>query len=312
MNISTISCVGAGLIGQGWATLFSAYGYAVTLHDLNAAMLETAMLEIQSNLAFLEKHQLVAAGTAGAAIKRITPCPVLEAAVDQADYIQESVPDNPELKRQVFQAIDAVCPRETIIASSASGLLMSEIQTATRYPARCVLAHPILPVHLIPLVEIVGGDLTANETITACVELMQSIGKTPVRLKKEVPGYIVNRLQAALMREAFDLVASGVADAEAVDQAFCSGVGLRDPFIGPLLRAHLAGNGIQNFIRNYDKSYQKRWQSMVSWTAVPETTADSVIKGVNEMTKVRSQSIEEMKAWRDDQLIKLLKIIDPG
>jgi len=310
MKNSHITCVGAGLIGQGWTTLFAANGYDVTLQDIDPEGLTAALTEIQSNLEFLERHQLLDSGTSVKALKKIATTLDLAVAVSGADYIQESVPDNPELKRQVFAEIDAAAPREAIIASSASGLLMSEIQTVTKYPSRCVLAHPFLPVHMIPLVEVVGGDLTSPETVTACVELMTLIGKTPVRLKKEVPGYIVNRLQAALMREAFDLVASGVASAEDVDRAFCNGSGLRDPFVGPLLRAHLAGNGIERFISHYDQSYQKRWKSMATWTAVSESTADAVIKGVNDLQAVRSQSMEEMKARRDGQLVELLKMLD--
>lgn len=209
----------------------------------------------------------------------------------------------------IFQGHLLIRLIKTIIASSASGLLMSEIQTAVRYPSRCVLAHPFLPVHLIPLVEVVGGKLTTPETVATCFELMTDLGKRPVRLKKEVPGYIGNRLQAALLREAFDLVASGVADAEDVDEAFRSGAGLRDPFVGPLLRPHLAGNGIENFIRHYDRSYQKRWESMADWTAIPPSVAENVIREVMEMPQVRSQSINELKQWRDEQLVALLKLI---
>ena len=309
MKIKTIACVGAGLVGQGWVTLFSAKGYDVLLHDLDEETLQASVQKIQSNLEFMEKNRLLKTGASKIAINKLITTTNLADAVSRADYIQESVQDDPELKKQVFKEIDADSKEDAIIASSASGLLMSEIQTATRYPSRCVLAHPMLPVHLIPLVEIVGGDLTSPETVSSAYEFMKSLGKTPVLLKKEVSGYIVNRLQAALVREAFDLIASGVANAKDVDKAFCSGIGLRDPFIGPLLRVHLAGNGIERFIKNYKKSYEKRWESMADWTSIPVKTADSVIKSVKELPQIQSQSMEEIKAWRDDQLIKMLKIL---
>lgn len=179
----------------------------------------------------------------------------------------------------------------------------------TTWPERCVLAHPMLPVHLIPLVEIVGGEQTSRETIETTREAMKKLGKAPVLLNREVPGYIVNRLQAALLREAIDLVDKGVASAEDVDKAFCMGIGIRDPIIGPFLRIHLAGNGVERFIENYSQSYQYRWKSMETWTSIPSSAAEAIVKGVKEMRVVRTKSLEEIKSWRDDMLIKLLRLI---
>ena len=137
---------------------------------------------------------------------------------------------------------------------------------------------------------------------------MEKIGKAPVRLKKEVSGYIVNRLQAAILREAMDLVASGVASAEEVDQAFCTGMGMRDPFIGPLLRAHLAGNGIASFVENYAESYRLRWESMAIWNTVSSQVRDTVVDSVNQMPIVRDNSLAEIKNWRDKMLMEILKL----
>ena len=225
-----------------------------------------------------------------------------------ADFIMESVPDNYKVKKTVFKEMDALAPPETIFASSSSGLLMTEIQKSCKRPQRCVLTHPFLPVHLLPLVEVVGGEQTASEAVETTCLLMEKIGKAPVRLEKEVSGYIVNRLQAAVLREAMDLVASGVATAQEVDRAFCTGMGMRDPFIGPLLRAHLAGNGIDNFLDNYADSYRLRWESMAAWKAISPEIRDSVIESITEMPIVRNNSLEEIKTWRDKMLIKILKL----
>jgi len=138
--------------------------------------------------------------------------------------------------------------------------------------------------------------------------LLEKIGKPPVRLKKEVSGYIVNRLQAAVMREAMDLVASGVASAEEVDRAFCTGMGMRDPFIGPLLRAHLAGNGIESFVEQYAESYRLRWGSMATWDTVSAQVRDRVVDSVNQMPIVRDHSLAEIKDWRDRMLMEILKL----
>ena len=200
-------------------------------------------------------------------------------------------------------------PDHVIIASSSSGLVMTEIQKATTRPERCVLVHPLLPVYLIPVVEIVGGKQTSPKTVKSSAELMRRIGKIPILLQKEVSGYIVNRLQAALLREAIDLVYKGVASAEDVDNAFCNGVGLREPFIGPLLRAHLTGNGIERFLKNYKQSYENRWRSMDTWESIPSLAVDVVIKGVKNMEILREKPLDELKRWRDDMLVNLLKLI---
>jgi 3-hydroxypropionate dehydrogenase (NADP+) len=257
---------------------------------------------------FLEANNLLKTGEANAALKRIKTSTHLGAVCD-ADYIQESVPDDYDIKKQVFKEMEVAAPRHTILASSSSGLLMTEIQKATTRPERCVLVHPVLPVYLIPLVEIVGGEQTSRETVMAAYDLMRRLGKIPALLKREVPGYIVNRLQAALLREAIDLVDKDIASAEDVDKAFCMGIGLRDPIVGPFLRIHLAGSGVERFIENYSQSYRHRWETMETWTSIPPLAAKKMIKSVKEMEVVRSKSLDEITSWRDKMLVKLLKVI---
>jgi 3-hydroxypropionate dehydrogenase (NADP+) len=233
----------------------------------------------------------------------------IKEAVSTADYVQESVFENYDVKKTVFKKIDSNAPKHTIIASSTSGLLMSEIQKAANRPERCVSVHPNLPTHLIPLVEIVGGDKTSKEAINTTYELMIRVGKDPVILKKEIPGFIINRFNAAILREAIDLVDKGIASVQDIDNAFCKGIGLRDPFIGPLIRIHLAGNGVDKFLKNYAQSYRYRWESMETWTTIPPSAVKKVVNGVNEMDIVRTKTIEEINKWRDEKLIKILKIL---
>jgi 3-hydroxypropionate dehydrogenase (NADP+) len=309
MDIHQVACVGAGLIGQGWATLFSSKGLEVVLQDVSETVLGKAMREIRSTLMFLETNHLLDPGGAEASLKRIKMSLLIGEAVSHADYVQESVPDDYDFKKQVFREMDVAAPHHAILASSSSGLLMTEIQKATTKPQRCVLVHPVLPVYLIPLVEIAGGKLTSRETVIATYDFMKKLGKTPALLKREVSGYIVNRLQAALLREAIDLVDKGVASAEDVDRAFCMGIGLRDPIIGPFLRIHLAGGGVEQFIKNYSQSYHHRWKTMETWTSIPPSAAKKIVRGVKEMEVVRKKSLEEIITWRDEMLVKLLKVI---
>ena len=158
MDIHKVVCVGAGLIGQGWATLFSSAGLEVILQDVTETVLEKAIEGVKSNLIFLEAKSLLKQGEAEAALKRIKTNRLIGEAVREADYVQESVPDHYDFKKQVFREMDVAAPDHAILASSSSGLLMTEIQKATRKPRRCVLVHPVLPVFLIPLVEIAGGN----------------------------------------------------------------------------------------------------------------------------------------------------------
>jgi len=309
MDIHKVVCVGAGLIGQGWATIFSSAGLEVTLQDVTETLLEKAMEGVKSNLIFLEAKSFLKQGEAEAALKRIKTSRLIGEAVREADYVQESVPDHYDFKKQVFREMDVAAPDHAILASSSSGLLMTEIQKATRKPGRCVLVHPVLPVFLIPLVEIAGGEQTSRETLTATYDFMKRLGKVPVLLKREVSGYIVNRLQAALLREAIDLVDKDIVSAEDVDKAFCMGIGLRDPIVGPFLRIHLAGDGVERFIENYSQSYRYRWETMETWTSIPSSAAEKIVKGVKEMEMVRSRRLEEIKIWRDEMLVKLLNVL---
>ena len=307
-NIQNVACVGSGLIGQGWATLFAAAGYGVTMQDLSDDKLKSAAGQVDLNLKFLEDNGRIPKEKAAEASQRIRTTLSLAEAVNGADYVLESVPDNYPAKKTVFKKMDALAPPDTILASSSSGLLMSEIQTVVARPGRCVLVHPFLPVHLLPLVEVVGGEQTVPATVEITCRLMEKIGKTPVRLQKEVSGYIVNRLQAAILREAIDLVASGVASAEEVDQAFCTGMGMRDPFIGPLLRAHLAGDGIESFVEHYAESYRLRWESMATWKTISPAMRDALVDSVNQMPVVRENSMKKIKNWRDKMLMEILKL----
>jgi len=309
MEIRKVACVGAGLIGQGWATLFSSAGLEVILQDVTETVLERSMEAVKSNLRFLEANKLLKRGEGDVALKKIKMSTLIGEAVRDADYVQESVPDNYDFKKQVFREMDIAAPDHAILASSSSGLLMTEIQKVTLKPQRCVLVHPALPVYLLPLIEIVGGEQTDRETATVACDFMKRLGKTPVLLKREVPGYIINRLQAALLREAIDLVDKGVASAEEVDKAFCMGVGLRDPIIGPFLRIHLAGDGVERFIENFSQSYRNRWETMETWTSIPPPAVKKIVDGVKEMDVVRTKTLDEIKSWRDEMLVKFLRLV---
>lgn len=310
MEISRVACVGAGLVGQGWATIFLSRGLEVIMQDISQEMLNESMKHILLNLKFLETKGLVQKGSVEAGQGRIKTTTNIADACGHADYVQESVPDTYEIKKRVFEEMDSAAPAHAILASSTSGLLMTDIQEVATRPERCVLVHPMLPVHLIPTVEIAGGEKTSSTTVQEAREFMERMGKSPVVLRREVPGYIINRLQAALLREAIDLVDKGIASPEEVDKAFCRGIGLRDPIVGPFLRMHIAGNGIEDFIENFAQSYRYRWETMETWTSIPSSAIEAVVKGTKSMDIVCKKSLGEMRAWRDEMLTKILKLVD--
>lgn len=300
MGIRRIACVGAGLIGHSWATLFAVKGLSVNLQDLKERTLIGAVTDIESNVKFLAEKGVIRRGEAEAALKRIRTTTSLSDAVRDADYVQESVFESYEVKRKIFGQMDAEAPPEAILASSSSALLMSKIQKAILKPERCLIAHPFNPPHLIPLVELVPGKKTSPKTIKTTYEFMMKMGKVPVMLKKEVPGYIANRLSRRLYEEAVDLVDNGVATVEDVDRALSAGPGIRWAIMGPHLMYHLGGGpgGIEHFFEVFGKYYNFR-----------PSTVKKVIKGVKEMEVVRTKSMEELVRWRDGKLIELLKIL---
>lgn len=311
MQINKVACVGAGLIGHGWATLFSWKGYEVTLQDLREDALENALSQIGRNLEFLADHELLGAESCEGCLGRIRITTDLEDAVGEANYVQESVYESYKVKKEVFKSMDAVAPPDTILASSSSTLKMSVIQRATGRPDRCVVAHPWNPPHLMPLVEIIPGRETSTETIEATKELMTKLGKVAVVQKKEVSGTIGNRLAAALWREAIDIVDRGVAGLEDVDKAVSAGPGIRWAILGPHLSYHLGGGkgGMEYYLRHLGPAMAARWRTLATWTSIPSSAERMLIEGIRDMKLVQENSFGEITEWRDKKLVELLKAL---
>jgi 3-hydroxypropionate dehydrogenase (NADP+) len=244
-------------------------------------------------------------------LARITTTTSIEDAVGAADYVQESVFESYEVKKETFRKMDRTAPANTILATSSSGLLMTEIQKATMKPERCVIANPWNPPYLMPLVEVVPGEETSKETIEVTCELMQRVGQVPVVLRKEIPGFIGNRLQWALWREVIDLVDKGVASVEDVEKALYAGPGLRWAFMGANLTLHLGGGagGLEYYINHIGQEATLTWKSMDAWTSIPYSGAKKVIEGIKQTEIVRTMNLEELKKWRDEKLMELLKVI---
>jgi 3-hydroxyacyl-CoA dehydrogenase len=243
----------------------------------------------------------------GADRSRLSFSDDLAVALDGAEFVQEAAPEREDVKIELFEKLDALTTPEVILASSTSGLLISHLQARCSHPERCVTAHPFNPPHLIPLVEVVGGDRTSAATIDQAMEFYRSIGKFPIHVRTEVIGHVANRLQAAVFREAIHLVYSGVASAADVDAAIAYGPGLRWALMGPLLTFHLAGGdgGIEHFM-DHLREANNIWMADLSEDLITEEAAAAVIRGV--VDEAAGRSVAELVTRRDEFLLELLEL----
>lgn len=311
MEIKKVGVVGTGTIGCGWATFFAMKGLETRLYDQYAASLEKAYEKVKSNLQTLVGLGEINEERAEAALGNIYIGKDMADALEGVSFVQESIYEDYDAKKALFKELDAMLPEEVIIATSSSGLLMTEIQTVVeKFPGRCLIGHPINPVFLVPLVEIVPGKQTDPQAMVDARAFYEAIGKVPVTLKKEVPGYLENRLTAALYREAIDLAINDVASVEDIDKTIWAGPGLRYALMGPLTIYHLGGGegGTKYFIDHLGTALTQWWEDMNTWTKIPEGAADILEKGVIEA--MDGKSISDMCAWRDKKLVELLRVTD--
>lgn len=302
--IRRIAIVGTGVIGASWAALYLAKGLEVVATD-PAPDAEARLREFVASA----WPALTRLGLApGALQSRLEFTTDLAAALASADFVQENGPERVDFKQKLYGQLDELLPPDVIIASSSSGIPMSQIQSGARaHPERCVIGHPFNPPHLIPLVEIVGGAKTSAETIERADEFYTSLGRKTVRVKKEMPGHIANRLQAALAREVWYLVAEDVVSAADVDTALSWGPGLRWGVMGNMLLNHLAGGagGIEHALQGLGGPMAAWWKTLGS----PEITPEFQRKLIDSVhAEVGSRSIEELATERDELLIGLVEL----
>ena len=302
--IRRVAIIGTGVIGASWSALFLAKGLEVVATDV-APNAEAALKRfIESAWPALKRLGLAI----GASQSKLSFTADLATAVKGADLVQENGPERIEFKRKLYGQLDELLPADVIIASSSSGLTMSEIQLACgSHPERCVIGHPFNPPHLVPLVEIVGGAKTSEETIQRAAEFYTALGKRTVRLHKEVPGHVANRLQSALSREVYYLVAEGVVTAADADTALSWGPGLRWGIMGSLLLNHLGGGqgGIEHFFEQFAGPMTAWWKVLGQPVLTPEVQKQ-LIDSVR--AEVGSRSVDELAAERDEMLLELIEL----
>jgi carnitine 3-dehydrogenase len=305
-TISTLGLVGGGVIGSGWAARALAHGLDVVAYDPAPEGEAALRAAVDNAWPALERVGLGPGADRG----RLRFVATVAEVAAAADFIQENAPEREDLKRRLLAEIDANCGPDVVIASSSSGLLPSRIQADCRHPERVVIGHPFNPVYLLPLVEIVPGERTVPESVEQAAAFYRSIGMRPLRMRKEIEGYLSDRLQEAMWREALHLVNEGIATTEDIDDAIVYGPGLRYAFMGTCLTFHLAGGegGMAHMLDQFGPALKLPWTKLVA----PELTRelrDRMVEGT--AVQADGRSIKELERWRDDCLIRLIEALAP-
>lgn len=297
-----VAVVGTGVIGAGWVTHFLAHGFAVTATDPSQGAESRLRNWIDDSWPVVERLGLAD----GASRAKLTFTTDVGSAVRNADFIQENGPERLDIKRALIVSIESAARPDAIIASSSSGLAISDIQADAKHPERIVLGHPFNPCHIMPLVEVGGGKLTSPENIAKAMTFYSTTGKKVIRITKEVKGHIANRLQVAIWQEAISLVQRGVVSVEDVDAAISYGPGLRWALLGPFLNLHASGGsgGITHVLQHLGAA-QREWAKDLGKYPDTDDYIESIASGVD--AELQSYDFSEMLRQRDQALIELLE-----
>ena len=304
MTSDKVAIVGTGLIGRAWAVAFARGGCSVTLTDAQEGASARALEAIEETLASLAEQGLLGGAAPGDLRGRMDSAPDIETAVAGAALVQENTPENVEIKRAVTAQIAAAAGPEALLASSTSSIVPSAYSEAVAGRERCFVGHPINPPHLVPAVELVSAPWTDPAVIERAAALYGSVGMAPIRVNKEIEGFIVNRLQGALLHEAFRMLAGGYASAADIDKAISQGLGLRWSFMGPFETIDLnAPGGVRDYVERYGALYQRMSESQrepADWLAA----LDSGLEG-ERIAALPRERHGERSLWRDRRLMAL-------
>lgn len=298
----TVAVIGAGLIGRAWAIVFARAGFPVVLHDVSAEALAAAGAAIETAL-----EDLVVAGLitdTPAIMRNIRTETDLESAIEGVYYVQECGPETVQAKRELFGVLDELAGPDTILASSTSGIVASRFVADLTRPQRCLVAHPVNPPYLIPLVEVAPAPQTSDETVATARQLLEEAGQVPIVVRKEVQGFILNRLQGAVLNEALRLVDGGYVSVEDLDRTVKNGLGLRWSFMGPFETIDLnAPGGIADYARRYGPLYQE----MAASQADPPDWSERAIARLEQERRKQlpEDGLGGRQQWRDKRLMAL-------
>lgn len=297
-----IAVVGSGLIGQAWAIVFARGGHSVKLWDGNPEAVPAALSLIQTQVADLKAAGLI--DDPAGLISRISGTKTLEEVLAGADYVQENLPERVEMKKEIFARMDAIAAPHCVLASSTSSIPASAFTEELSGRSRCLIAHPVNPPYLIPVVEICGAPWTNPKVVQKTWDVMESVGQKPVKIYKELEGFILNRLQGALLREAFRLVEQGYVDADGLDVTVREGLGLRWSFMGPFETIDLnAPEGLADYAHRFNNMYQ----SISTEQTATEHWSEDVIQKLEAERRaiLPKDQLLARRLWRDRRLMGL-------
>ena len=294
--------IGAGLIGRAWAMVFARAGWEVSVYDSMPAQLDAARVLMGDDL--LRQQQAGLAEDASAAMGRISYHLALEAALADADWVQENLPEDEATKREVFAALDAGAQPEAVLASSTSAIPSSRFTQSLEGRHRCLVAHPVNPPHLVPLVEICGAPWTSPATLDRASDVMTAIGQVPVLVRRELDGFVLNRLQGALLSEAMRLVGEGYVSAHDLDLTVSEGLGLRWSFMGPFATIELnAPGGVADYCARYSGFYKRLADDPPTSAVWDAANAERVVAALGVAPDANER--ERRSAWRNARLLAL-------
>lgn len=305
-SVDTVSVLGAGTMGYGIALAYAAGGCEVRLFDVSEDALERARRNVHSGAATLADAGRLREAPVDAVVDRIAYYDTVPRAVETADFVTEAVPEDLPLKRDTFEQLDAHAPEKAILASNTSGLSITEIAAAVEDPSRVVGTHWFNPAHIVPGVEVIYGTETADRTVERTTELLETIGKTPVVVERDIPGFIGNRIQLAMAYEAFSLLESGVASAEAIDRAVKSTFGFRLPAMGVFEKADQSGLDVHYEVESYLMAELDRGSDPHELLADLVEEGKLGVKSGEGIYDWSERSMEAIYEERDRQLVSLL------
>lgn len=298
-DITTVAVLGCGFVGFSWAVVFARHGISVNLYNRPSKNLETVQRRVLSALEFLRDEGMIDEATVRESIARVSTTDRLDEALAGAGYVQECLPEDLELKQRFFADVAAAIPGDVVIGSSCSGLMRADIvRKVTHHPERCLVAHPTNPPHLLPFMEI-AGDEASEEAKESTMRFMQSVGQRPVRCK-EVYGYVLNRLQLALIQQALHLVLAGICSVEAVESALTDGLGLRWAFTGPYGVEELNSEGLGEGLRKYRAYMLEGFRNLGAVDDFDEAFITKAVDGLRPV--MRGMDHDQYLAWRDRML----------
>jgi len=302
-QVRRIAIVGTGVIGASWTAQYLARGFDVVATNPNP----NAESNLRKYIDAAWKELSTIGLSPGATRDRLTFTSNMNEALSNADLVQENAPERPDFKIKLFAEMDNITPPDSIIASSSSGITMSVIQSGCKHPERCVIGHPFNPPHIIPLVEVVGGNKTSPEAIQHAIAFYASIGKKPIHLRKELPGHAANRLQAALYREVVYLIEQGMLSVEDADAAVSWGPGLRWGVMGPNLLWHIGGGegGIHHFMEHLMDPLAVMMKNLGN-PQVTNELKQTIINGV--MREAENRPVEQLAQEENEILLQLINL----